>query len=333
MQNSLLLVQVRDGLRLLVVDITHSAFTVSVTEQELDVMARQYVDETSRMQEMPAAMRDALRQSVLGGALMASEGTYLPGMATYLLKLGPENLGANATMIDRRIAASFPAICVRLRLRDMASLMSEGLASAIEADPNPEPKRPVCLMNIGGGPASDSWNALILLRARRLLEGRAIRLGIIDPDAEGPEFGAGAIEALCGPDAALRGLAVDVRHFADSWAQVDRFEEALRVLHAADALCAISSEGALFEYGSEDEIAAVLEALYAGTATDTVVVGSVTREGECTRASQMAVRAATQPRTLEGFTKLAEAGGWRLQKVIERPFSYHVRLGKEQANR
>jgi hypothetical protein len=37
---------------------------------------------------------------------------------------------------------------------------------------------------------------------------------------------------------------------------------------------------------------------------------------------------ATRPRTLEGFRGLAERGGWVLQQVIERPFSYNVRMAK-----
>jgi len=328
MQNGLLSVQMRDGISLPVVDITHPAFAVSVSEQEMDAMARQYVDEASRFQAMPAAMRDALRQSMLGGALMASAGTFLPGIPTYMLKLGPENLGAFASDIDRRIAASFPALCVRLRLQDVASLMAGGLASAMEADAKSGLSRPVCLMNIGGGPASDSWNALILLRGKGLLEGRTVRVGILDPDVEGPAFGARAMEALVGSDATLNGVKVEVRHFVESWVETDEIAYAIKILCAEDALCAISSEGALFEYGADDEIVEALKVVHKETAHDAIVVGSVTREGECTRASQMAVPAATQPRTLEGFSRLAEAGGWRVQCAIERPFSYQVRLVK-----
>lgn len=324
MQN-VLFVEGRDGVHLPVLDVTHPAFSASVTEQEMGAMERQYLDEASRFQEMPAAMREVLRQSALGSALMASAGTFLAGMPTYLLKLGPESLGPDATAIDQRIAASFPAVCARLRLRDMAELMAEGIAAAAL-----EQLRPMCFVNIGGGTAADSWNALILLRTRypQLLEGRKIALGILDPDTEGPAFGARAIEALGGSDGALNGLDVKVRHFAESWAETDKIAEAMKTLRAADALCAVSSEGALFEYGSDDEIVEALKVLHKETAGDAIVVGSVTREGECTSASQGAVRAAMRPRTMEIFAGLAEQGGWRVQKVIERPFTYHVLMMK-----
>jgi hypothetical protein len=46
------------------------------------------------------------------------------------------------------------------------------------------------------------------------------------------------------------------------------------------------------------------------------------------RASLIANRVATRPRTIEAFRALAEIGGWMVQLVMERPFSYHVRLVK-----
>ncbi len=64
------------------------------------------------------------------------------------------------------------------------------------------------------------------------------------------------------------------------------------------------------------------------TARDSIVVGSVTRDGALVRASLIASRVSTRPRTMEAFRALAEQGGWIVQEVIERPFSYHVRLVK-----
>ena len=99
-------------------------------------------------------------------------------------------------------------------------------------------------------------------------------------------------------------------------------------MHATDAACAASSEGALFEYGSDTEIVANLEVLHAGTAADAIIVGSVTRDGEPLRALHTSGRAATHPRTREAFRSLAEQAGWSVQHVIERPFSDNVRLVK-----
>jgi hypothetical protein len=84
----------------------------------------------------------------------------------------------------------------------------------------------------------------------------------------------------------------------------------------------------LFEYGSDEEIVENLRTVHAGTAGDAIVVGSVTRDGEVVRAGSRVSRVNTRPRTLEAFRALAEAGGWRLDEVVERTFSYNVRMGK-----
>ncbi len=99
-------------------------------------------------------------------------------------------------------------------------------------------------------------------------------------------------------------------------------------LRAADAACAISSEGGLFEYGTDEVIAANLVRLRAGTPADAFVVGSVTRESAATRASLAASRVPTQPRTLEAFQRLALRAGWVTERALARPFTYNVRLAK-----
>jgi hypothetical protein len=316
-----------DGVSLAVIDVTHPAFAVAPTDTEIEAMSHQFVLESGQRQEIPAALREALQQSMLGRGLMAASGTFLSGMNTYLLKLGPENLGAEAHPLDRRIAASFPALVTRLRLQDMARLLGDALSRGAAARPH----RPLALVNIGGGPAADSWNALIHLNAEHpdLLAGRTIAIIVLDQDVHGPAFGGRAVETLRAPGAPLGGLDVGFRHVSYQWSDANRLRQALDDLRAADALCAISSEGALFEYGSDTDIVANLQALHAGTAPDAIVVGSVTRDDEPLRALPRTDRAATRPRTLEGFRSLAEHAGWSVQRVIERPFSYNVRLMKQ----
>src|SRR5204863_5974238 len=94
-----------------------------------------------------------------------------------------------------------------------------------------------------------------------------------------------------------------------------------------DAVCAISSEGGLFEYGSDQEIIGNLEQLNELTPAGTVVVGSVARESEFSRA-QASTRASVRPHTREAFGSLVERGGWKIDESIERPFSDNVRLVK-----
>ena len=130
MSRDVLYATTEEGVKLAVIDVTNPAFAVAATEAELSAMAEQYILEAGQQQEIPDALREALRNSMLGRGLMAATGTFLDGMSTYVLKLGPENLGAEASPIDKRIAASFPAFTARLRLQDMARLLAEGLGRA-----------------------------------------------------------------------------------------------------------------------------------------------------------------------------------------------------------
>src|SRR6202140_4755483 len=122
MRTDLLYATTEEGVKIAVIDVTNPAFAVTATEAELAAMAEQYILEAGQQREVPEALREALRNSMLGRGLMAASGTFLNGMSTFLLKLGPENLGVEASPIDRRIAASFPAFTTRLRLQDMAGL-------------------------------------------------------------------------------------------------------------------------------------------------------------------------------------------------------------------
>src|SRR5580692_6122165 len=326
MEKNVVYAKTEEGVETAVIDVTNPAFAVRATEAELAAMAEQYILEAGRQQEIPEAVREALRNSMLGRGLMAASGTFVDGMSTYLLKLGPENLGEEASSIDQRIAASFPAFTARLRLVDMARLLAEGLGRSAAV----ERRRPVCLVNIGGGAGSDSWNALICLHSEcpELLKGRRIVIAVLDLDARGPAFGVRAVASLRTLGAPLSGLDIAARYLSYQWSDAEGLRMALEGLNAGDVACGVSSEGGLFEYGSDEEIVSNLRVVHAGTAADAIVVGSVTREGGVVRASLIANRVTTRPRTIEAFRVLAKRGGWRVEKVLDRPFSYNVRLVK-----
>lgn len=305
-----------------IIDVTHPAFRVDVTEKMLAAMSQDFIDSRAQRENTSAAIREALGRSVLGRALAAASGSYLTGMSTYLIKLGPENLWAKALEIDRKIAASFPALTSRIRMQDMTKMLADGLEKQIGA----KRERSVCMFNIAGGTAADSWNALLYLRARtpHCLDNRSIRIRVLDRDEYGPAFGARAIQTLQKAGAPLHGLAIEYQPICYDWSEPHRLGALLMGLEAENAACAISSEGGLFEYGSDEEIVANLMALRAGTPLDTFIVGSVTRDCETVRANGQIV--AVRPRTIEAFDVLVEHGGWKLNQVIERPFSYHVSL-------
>lgn len=307
-----------------IIDVTHPVFRVEIDNTQLTAMLQEFINGTEARDQVSPELRETLARSILGRSLAAASGSYLSGLSTYLMKLGPESLWANPQEVDRNIAGSFPALASRIRLQDMAQMLAAGLQQSIGAIP----ARPVCMVNIAGGTAVDSWNALIclLVKSPQSLSERTVRIAILDLDERSPAFGARAVQKLQERGAPLHGLNIELDPISYDWSEPKRLAVLLQKLGVKGAACAISSEGGLFEYGSDDEIVENLNALHAGTAGDTFVVGSVTRECQAVRANGRIV--ASRPRTVESFQTLVEAGGWRLSDVVERPFSYHVRLCK-----
>jgi hypothetical protein len=240
------------------------------------------------------------------------------------MKVGPDNLAADVHPLDRAIAASFPALMTRLRLQETAQLLAEGLAGVLPAHPG----RPIVCLNIGGGAGADSWNALMLLQTAQpeLVANRPAAIVVLDVDAVGPTFGERAVESLRTAGGPFSGMAVRFEHVPYDWSDASRLRANIASL-PADAVCAVSSEGALFEYGTDQQIVENLRELRLATPAAATVVGTVTRDSAATRASRASTRVTTIPRSIEAFRELASAAGWRLESVLERPLSYSVRLG------
>src|SRR5262249_43362672 len=123
-----------EGLTLPIVDVTHPDFAIDVNESALEAMNRQFVTESASRRHLAPSIREALQHSMLGRSLLAASGTFLGGLPTYLLKLGPQNAGEWATPLDKTIVGSFPAFAARLRLQDMARLLADSAANVLEAD-------------------------------------------------------------------------------------------------------------------------------------------------------------------------------------------------------
>lgn len=320
----------RDGIELPVVDVTHEAFAVALGDEDLSALTQEFVRDEERRAKLPPfvqrlLLRVVLRRSVLGRGILNAADTYVSGMNTYLMKIGPGSLGDGyAGSLDRRIAAALPPLSVRLRLQDMARLLAEHLAGALRTDE----EAPLHLLNIAGGPAADSLNALIVLRKEhpRCLDGRAVRISVLDADADGPTFGARALAALLAEGGPLHGLDVALEHLRYDWREVGELRRRLRVAEDAGAIVATSSEGGLFEYGSDEEIEANLRALRTSAPGHRAVVGSVTRADSPAHHVKTATRVATRPRTLDQFTALAHRAGWTVSRVLRAPFSFNVAL-------
>jgi hypothetical protein len=325
-----------DGVELPIVDIMHPAFALAVSDAEQESLVGRFLTERQPLERLPPLIRKRLlklflRGSFLGRDIARADGSFLSGMATYVLKLGPDNLGLYANRVDREIAASFPALTMRWRLQDTARLLSDVLARLLLDNA----ATPVHLLNIGGGPALDSLNALLLLK-RELpasLVGRRFVVKVLDGDNEGPAFGARALASWLAEDAPLHGLDVVFQHVQYDWSQTQGLKGALDEARAERARIVGSSEGGLFEYGSDEEIVDNLRTLYEWTPHDFAVIGSVTRADAPMKRLRRLGTPAIRPRGLAVFRQLAQSAGFGVARVVERPFSDHVVLVREEARK
>jgi hypothetical protein len=321
-----------DGIELPVIDVTHPAFACKVSPTELPAL----IDEAARnlatvKNTPPEVLRTIAAQSILARGWVQSVGSFMSGMITYLNRLGPENLGDGyAGPIDRRMAAGLMPLSFRFRLCDVARLIADALAPlvAVSAD------RPVHLLNIGGGPAADSLNGLILINKEYpgRLRGRRISIEVLDLDAGGSGFGSRALSALLAENAPLGGLDVTFQYVQYDWSDVAELRKALAGIGEMGAgVC--SSEGGLFDYGSDEIIVANLTVLREATPADFVVVGSVVRD---VASLDPRLKATTEPQGrplirylgLDAFRLLAQRAGWSVDRVIDSVAHHAVTLKK-----
>jgi hypothetical protein len=289
--------------------------------------------ESSRMP--PEALMELPKRSILWRGTFESMGTYMSGMMTYLTRLGPRNLGDGyANEIDRAYAATIMPLSFRFRLRDVARQLAWALSPALAASPG----RPVELLNIAGGAAIDSLNALLLLQRDRpgSLAGRAIRIHVLDVDEAGPRFGARAAEALRAPGAPLAGLDVALAHVPYDWSRPEALRPVLAGL-APGAITAGSSEGGLFDYGSDEIIVGNLRVLHEAAPPDVTMVGSVIRDLDTLDArlhvtTTMKGRPAVRWLGLAAFEKLARQAAWTIVRTIDSTAHHVVALQRAQAD-
>ena len=116
---------------------------------------------------------------------------YLDSLSTYMLKLGPDHLPLGFDgPVYRKVAAAPHVALVRLRMQQIARLLAQALLAPLAGAPH----APLYLVNIAGGPALDSINALIMLaRGDAPLMQRPIAIHVFDAQRDGPTFGARAL--------------------------------------------------------------------------------------------------------------------------------------------
>jgi hypothetical protein len=320
----------REGFALPVIDVTHARFAVPDDPAAIRESYDAFAEGERKRGRIPKFImrmmfRAAARKSRLVHALFHSDDGFLDGMSTYVMKLGPDNLvPPYDSPVDRRLAASPHIHLMRLRMQQVAQLVAEGIADDLTAA---TATVPLSLINIGGGPALDSINALILLRRSHpgLLR-RPIAIEVLDASRDGAFFGANALAALRADRGPLAGLDIAMRHHDYDWDQPSMLESLVEKLASSGAVIAASSEGALFEYGSDQAIVANLKALRANGAGAGLVAGSVTCADETRRRIVAETRFKLVPRGVAGFTPLAAQAGFRIAKVESALLSDQVLL-------
>ena len=326
--DSLVYAATREGYDVAVIDVTQPRFAVSDDPRAARALHEAFLGAERRRRRIPKfimrlMLKSASKKSRLMRALFQSDAGFLDGLSTYVMKLGTDNLRPPYdSPMDRRMAASPHLILLRLRMQQTARLVADGLVEDLA-----KARGALHLINIGGGPAIDSINAVILLKCGHpeLLQ-RPIVIHVLDPDKDGPFFGANALAALKAPGRPLEGLDIAFDHRAYDWNKPAVLESLVRELTAASALVAASSEGALFEYGSDEAIIANLTALRAGGTGARLVAGSVTRADESRRRMIALTRFNLVPRGLDGFAPLAEQAGFTIARVEEAYLSDQVML-------
>lgn len=320
-----------DGLELPVVDVTHPAFVVDDDPAAINRVVEQTLASMARVAQMPPSALQAMRESsILMRAMMDAADSILPGIATYLFKLGPANLGDGyASDLDRAIAAGITPLSMRLRLRHMARALADGLVPILSSRPGP-----LHLVNIAGGSAADSLNALILLwKEHPELLRRSVSVHVLDADAAGPNFGARALEALRAAGAPLEGLAVTLRHVPYDWADPSTLQKFLAGLLDQSDVLAGTSEGGLLEYPTDDQILANLRLLREGTPPDFFFVGTVLRDmttidPRLASMESMKGRPSIRFMGLERFGELARRADWAVTGHWDEAIHHVVRLEK-----
>ena len=319
-----------------IVDVTNPRFAIEDNSLTRSSLQKLYEAEEHRQAKTPRLLRAltlrvGARQSRLLHGLLHSETDHLGGLHTYLMKLGPDNLPQGFdSPIDRKVAATPHATAMRLRLQQCAMLLAEGLQGALEQSLS----APLHLLNIAGGTALDSLNALILLQEKNpALLRRSICIFVLDIDSLGPDFGAGAVTVLTQPGNVLSGLDLHFEHQPYDWNNTKLLGNQVRKSTAAGAVIAVSAEGGLFEYANNSVILGNLEALADHTANVEFVVGSVTCSDPLRRASIKRTHFKVVPRGVEGFRPLAEQAGFELTRVEHTPLSDQVVLQRKTPSR
>ncbi|RUT46599.1 hypothetical protein EJP82_12180 [Paenibacillus anaericanus] len=255
-----------NGIQFLIVDITHPLFNASIDEQAYHLSCLKSVRSIESLKKMPGFIRNIFVK------MSNVDNSYLSGMRTLLYKLGPDlSRGIKLGFRDKWAVKQTSFMGLRIRLRDLCRRQSELLQTQLKQFP----ERNLCFFNIAGGAATDSINTLILIQESdpELLKGRKIEINILDIDTFGPNFAKRCIDVLMQPGERFYGLDIAVNIIHYDWSQSEAILKMSLERSGWIQLC--SSEGGLFEYGSDSDIIENLNYFFTNSSEDARVTGSL----------------------------------------------------------
>jgi hypothetical protein len=162
---------------------------------------------------------------------------------------------------------------------------------------------------------------------------RSIVIHVLDIDAVAPRFGANALAALQATGFPLAGTDVTLAHLPYSWDNTAPLGRLVAELAAQGAMIAVSSEGALFDYGDDDVVVANLKALQPATHQRSVrvVTGSVTRTDAVTRTILANSRLKLIPRGVHSFAALAARASFSVAETRQALISDQILLRPQKS--
>jgi hypothetical protein len=315
-----------NGVELPVLDITHPYF-VSCTDAKVLNKLLPYVQKNAeknaeKFNKIPGIFkRYLIKHSFAMAELLQVEdqNTFASGITTLMMKLGPQLIGKGKKRFwDRQVNRGFGALVIRMRVRDISKCQAEALIPLLIKSPGKD----LCFINIAGGAASDSINALFLVQKENpaLLKDRKIEINVLDIDDFGPAFGDRSVTALKAPGGRFNELNISFVHIHYDWNNTQKLEELMTGRKEWLKIC--SSEGGIFEYCSDEVIINNLNTLFSHSDDDIVIAGTLLHDVKTIDAGMLAalkISTNIKPRLLgiNGLKSILEHNDWKIESITE----------------
>lgn len=301
-----------NNIELPILDITHPYFISSIDETVFRTKCAYAAKKATSTAKMPVIIKYIIKR------ISNVDDAYLSGIRTLILKLGPDLLqGRKINFLDKFLSKQYTSIALRIRLKEICGFQAIYLIQKLKESP----KRNICFINIAGGASSDSINTLILIQeeAPEVLKGRKIEINILDIDSFGPNFAQKCIDVLKSPGERFCGLDITFRIIPYNWNNSEDLLMATKERSEWIQIC--SSEGGLFEYGSDEDIIKNLNQLYINSASDIRITDSLVFDKENVNPGYHASAEITGINIrfigLTGLNRLLSQTKWYLENIKE----------------